>query len=72
MPARPWRYSLVECASRANDPIDGERPAYRSEATMSESSDESTGVPRLVAWVMIALIAAIGLWVLKNKRSGTA
>ena len=39
---------------------------------MSESSDESTGVPRLVAWVMIALIAAIGLWVLKNKRSGTA
>lgn len=38
---------------------------------MSEKSDDSTGVPRLVAWVMIAMIAAIGLWVLKKQRSGT-
>jgi hypothetical protein len=36
---------------------------------MSESSDESTGVPRLLTWLLIAAIAAIGLWVVKSRQS---
>jgi hypothetical protein len=39
------------------------------EGTVSKSSDESTGVPRLVSWLLIAAIAAIGLWVIKTRQS---